>query len=354
MFRVSVITSDWLFLSMLSCSSVLSLGIQRRLEFVKVVSLLLWYTILISYTLKGLYSYPLLHVVKNSLFFYLIPAAALLRTGGFFNARFINVLISLIVLQCLVVVFLHFLGVEVFRREDWFTKLLGFYTSGGTVVNSRFYSYNFTILMSLIFMRIALQNNVVKLLDILLLIFAIVLSGSKGIVLAAFFLCMILVWKNLKKFNWMKIIITTFVVVVFTMYFPIYQLFMAVFDTSDISNVTRLQISYYLIESKLTIWGEGFGASLPDGFIRDSTRPYGFEISYISYYHKLGIFFILLSMIMITLFGIQSLLYTLPIWLSALGNPTLTHLMNFIILYLAVCTSRTKSEHREAQKVGKK
>ncbi|WP_340300690.1 hypothetical protein [Roseobacter sp. HKCCD5988] len=343
----SVVASDWVLFSALSSLSLFLVGLKTKISVARYLILFIWYAIIIVFTIKGLNESPWQHVLKNSLFFYIIPLASLLRTGTFFSKRFVNLLILIIVGQCVVVVALHSMGYEVFQRDGWFVKFFGLYSSGGTVVGNRFYNYNFTLLMCLIFMKVALQHNSLKLVDVLIIIFSIVFSGSKGIVLSGFVLVCYIILADVKKINFLKIFTIISCVSVFANFFPLYDLFLATFDPSDISNVTRLTVTLSLIQNTLTIWGEGFGASLPQELIRDVSRPYGFEISYVSYYHKLGIFFVLLMLLFQLLFGTRCIWYALPIWVTALGNPTLTHLMNFIFVYLAVCTSRlVKSKSR--------
>lgn len=348
--RMSVIASDWLVFSAFSSSSIFLTGFLTRIHLKKIMSLLVWYAIVTCYTLIGFAAYPTDHVVKNSLFFFLIPLASILNAGKFFNPSLIDILIAIIVLQILLVVALHFGGLEVFHRKGWFTKALGFYTSGGTVVNMRFYSYNFTILMCLVFMRIRMQGHRIKVVDMLLIVFAIYLSGSKGIVLAAFYPFFRLITSKSIIINGKQLIAIISILTVTFLYFPLAKLIGAIFDPSDISNITRLAVTASLFDGELTAWGNGFGASLPEYLIRDTTRPYGFEISYVSYFHKLGFFFIIIMGLMLYLYGLNVLLLTLPIWTSALGNPTLSHLMNFVLLYLAVCTERYMRTNNIRQK----
>ncbi|MDC1414098.1 hypothetical protein N8335_04490, partial [Amylibacter sp.] len=303
----------------------------------KLLIILTWYLIVFSYTLIGLKSFPVDHVLRNSLFFYVIPLASLLNVASFVNKRYINTLIAIIVVQVLIVVMLDFLGIEVFRREGWFEKLFGYYTSGGTVVNNRFFNYKFTILLSLIFIRLKLQSEKMYAIDLLLIACAIILSGSKGIVLAALYPFFRLISFTSLKFNYKSLIVVVSAIFILANVFPLAHLIHAVFDQTDISNVTRLSVAVSLFDEGSILWGHGFGASLPPELIRDGTRPYGFEISYISYFHKMGIFFIILCFLIIILLGVEAILLTLPIWISALGNPTLTHLMNFLLVYLAVC-----------------
>jgi hypothetical protein len=339
-----MITSDWLAASALSVLSLLSVGFRSKIPLEKLFIILIWYIIIVTFTLIGLESYPTSHVVKNSLFFYVIPIVSLLNVASFVNKRFINSLITIIVAQLLVVVIFDNLGIEVFRQEGMFVKFFGYYSSGGTVVNYRYYSYNFVLLLTLTFIRIKLQSNKINFIDLILIVFSITLSGSKGIILAAVYPFIKMISFKSLRFNMKRLIITIAVICIFVNYFPALQLLNAVFDQDDISNITRLTVAAQLIDGFNSIWGNGFGASLPPELIRDFTRPYGFEVSYVSYYHKMGIFFLILCFMIIILIGFESILLTLPIWISAAGNPTLTHLMNFFLVYLAVCVVQRKKD----------
>lgn len=283
----------------------------------------------------GLQSYPVDHVLKNSLFFFILPLIALLKPGRYINKNFIELLIKIIVLQVSMVVVLDYLGVDVYNRSDWFQKVFGYYRSGGTVVETRFHSYNFTILLCLVFMRIKIQERL-SFIDVLLISFCVYLSGSKGIVLAAFLPFLGFIHKKDVKFSFRKSLSIVFILVVMFLIFPLVGVIRATFDPEDISNATRLAVSAKLIIDPSNIFGNGFGASLPSEYVRSGTSPYGFEISYVSYYHKLGVVFIALCVLMITIFGTQTLFLTAPVWISALGNPTLTHLANLLLLYLAL------------------
>lgn len=303
----------------------------------KTFAFLVTLLIFLIYFSFGLYQSPVTHVLKNGLFFALLPFCFMFRLD-FVTLRFLNSLIMVLSFQLIGTVALHFLGLNVFHRDDWFSWMFGYYSGGGTVVSLRFYSYKVVLLMSLIFMRMlyfkySYARNLVGLL------FSVVISGSKALALALVLAVRILYRSAPRKQRWSYRISLLIVFCFFSLWFPFIDLFLAVFDPNDISNETRLSVlSVLFLDPYDLIVGNGFGFSLPQNLIRDLDRPYGYEISYVSYMHKMGLSLFVVFWLVSSHINLRGILALSPILIAALGNPTLSHLYNlmFLIMIMAV------------------
>jgi len=331
----ATIFSDWsalllpLYLSFVFINGTFKL---KKRELFPFVSLIL---IAIIYSYLGFMKTETIFVIKNSLIFWLLPTIFLIKNYQV-SLRVINLLIRILYTQCLIVIALHLLGVDVYNREGMFSFMLGYYSGGGTVVLFRFYSYKLVLLMSLIIIRFTYFKYSPER-SFLNLLVSVLISGSKALSLSLVSSLVALI----RKTNGMrKIILLTVVLFVMlgaSVFYPIVPLILAAFDPSDVSNETRLSVYQTLLLDPVSLMiGNGFGHPLPSSLIRDPARPYGYEISYISYMHKIGLFLFYVAWVLARKLDLKGLLALMPVWLAALGNPTLSHLYNLFLFSIII------------------
>jgi len=331
----ATIFSDWstlllpLYLSFVFINGTFKI---KKRELFPFISLIL---IAIIYSYFGFMKTEAIFVIKNSLLFWLLPTLFLIKNYQV-SIRLINLLIRILYAQCLIVISLHILGVNVFNREGIFSFLLGYYSGGGTVVLFRFYSYKLVLLMSLIIIRFTYFEYTPER-SFLSLLGSVVISGSKALALALVTSLATLISKAKGARKIVLLIIISGILTALMIFYPIIPLILAVFNPNDISNETRLNVFQTLMLDPLDlIIGNGFGHPLPPALIRDTTRPYGFEISYISYMHKIGLSLFYVAWALVRKLGLKGVFATTPVWLAALGNPTLSHLYNIFLFSMII------------------
>lgn len=137
----------------------------------------------------------------------------------------------------------------------------------------------------------------------------IIIPASKGYVLALIVLLVVLVtifylpkvfsgrFKITHIFFSLLVAVGIYIMIT-TGYATIAQV---IFDSEDISNAARYEQFYYIMDD-MTLLGNGLGAVLPGSYSRSSEFAYGFELTYVNLFHKLGIVAIPLFLIYIYMF----------------------------------------------------
>ena len=332
---LATIFSDWsLFLLLLYVSFIYVNG-SFYLKKKDIFSCIVVIVIAFIYTAYGLSRTDPLFVIKNSLIFWLLPTLYFIR-GYSLPKKTIDVMILVLFAQCFVVIVLHLIGFNVYNRVGAFSYFLGYYSGGGTVVSFRFYSYKLVLLMALIFIRFLYFKHSPER-SYFGLISSVVISGSKALALSLVLALSLLVMKTKGARKLILFVVVFCAMSVMSASFPIFSLIMAVFDVNDASNETRLTVYRILLGDPWSILiGNGFGYPLPSNLIRDAARPYGFEISYLSYLHKIGLSLVWISWIISKQLKVKGVVALIPIWIAALGNPTLSHLYNIFLIAIII------------------
>lgn len=127
-------------------------------------------------------------------------------------------------------------------------------------------------------------------------------SGSKGFWLAYFFCNVILIFSALINIKWFSLIRVFSLSMIF-----IYTLYYFYNEISEIlKNLIYLELNVYTnrleqfdeLYNEITFFGKGLGGFLNSGYSRD-TLNYGFELTVMNIFHKLGIFSLPLLLIFI-------------------------------------------------------
>jgi hypothetical protein len=124
------------------------------------------------------------------------------------------------------------------------------------------------------------------------------------------------------------------------------------FDKDDIANANRLQQINYLYKSGFP-FGKGFGALIQSETFISEVSPYSYELSYYSYFHKLGLFlflFILLPLFYfikninfkifnkISFLNFSIILFSFLYILPSIGNPLLFHPYHTFMFIIPILT----------------
>jgi len=122
---------------------------------------------------------------------------------------------------------------------------------------------------------------------------------SKGYILTTAFLIIFIMFISIlyaiEAGRIHKNIMILLIFLVFTLYMlpnSFYELIINSYSIEEASNSIRFEQFEYLV-SDLTFLGNGLGASLSSGYVRDSSG-YGFELTYLNIVHKLGMFSVFL------------------------------------------------------------
>lgn len=200
-----------------------------------------------------------------------------------------------------------------------------------------------------------------KIIALLLLIITIIslffVASSKGFILGALFIILIIPFVvYIRKLKFLKIdisflffIFLCLCIIISLFYFDYFSIIEMMFDNSDSSNNVRYDQLSYIIND-CSFFGNGLGSVVP-GIVRSEEGPYGFELTYINLIHKFGVFSIILFLNWIYMFceliiliyknrsidssivALSSMGYMLP----SIGNPLLMHpslvILNCITLY---------------------
>jgi TRAP-type C4-dicarboxylate transport system permease small subunit len=225
-----------------------------------------------------------------------------------------------------------------------------FYSSASLFINSE----NKRELLT----RINLSSNKSMIIFILTTISLLFIAGSKGFALGIivysvlspllFYLPELLKAKLNKNLPvYLSIIIILFILLLSLGYGDLAN---KIFASEDISNKTRYD-QMTLILKDLNFLGNGLGATI-EGLIRDSSAPYGVELTYLNLIHKFGFMSVILFIgwtymffrIIRKIIKRQELPYNiaalgaLGYMFPSIGNPMLMHpgcvIMNCLALYL--------------------
>lgn len=135
---------------------------------------------------------------------------------------------------------------------------------------------------------------------LLLGIFSIILSLSKGFLLGLIFILIVIPTVIfIREFSLSRFIvkIAVYLVPIFFVAGMLYNIGLGdlvenIFASDEISNASRYE-QIEKLQSDYSYWGKGLGAKLESGFERDA-MGYGFEVSFHNLIHKIGIFSIIL------------------------------------------------------------
>lgn len=186
--------------------------------------------------------------------------------------------------------------------------------------------------------------------------FSLVMSFSKGILLALLFVLVVIFGRGFLlslKGKFMGAIVACGLLVVAGVASWL------VFNGSTYGNIIRYQQLYEILKD-VTFLGNGLGSGLESGYSRDFALPYGFELSYMGIIHKFGVFsyFLFLPFVLILTGAVKEyygrsdtesffLLGATVFIFVAVGNPviysTVSILLTVCCLYLLRMNEPRKS-----------
>ena len=274
-----------------------------------------------------------------------------------FNIKFLK-LVSITIFLQIIISFLIvlFTDYEVYNSKNYIiTSFLGDFKGGSSTGHFRLFSVKSVI--SIYFFLILYIYYLEKkeyFFSFLFLLFSfilVILLASKGMITGYIFLLLIsfvFTKKSLKLIFFISFLFFIFLLLFIQL--DLFLLITATFDKNDIANANRLQQINYLFKSGFP-FGKGFGALIESEDIRSESSPYGFELSYYSYFHKLGLFFLffivypsylfmknlymkLFNKISLINFSIVlfSFLYIMP----SVGNPLLFHPYHTFLIVIPI------------------
>jgi hypothetical protein len=274
-----------------------------------------------------------------------------------FNLKFFK-LISLtifcqIIISFIIVLFTDF---EVYNSKNYIiTTFLGDFKGGSSTGHFRLFTVKsvISIYFSLIIYVYYLEKKeyVISFLFLFFSFILVILLASKGMITGYFLLLLISFIFSKKSIS--LVLFISILIIIFLVFFIQLDLFLlitATFDKNDIANANRLQQINYLFKNGFP-FGKGFGALIESEDIRSDTSPYGFELSYFSYFHKLGLFllffiiypfYIFLKILYMKFFNkisnidfsiiLFSFLYIMP----SVGNPLLFHPYHTFLIVIPI------------------
>jgi hypothetical protein len=263
-----------------------------------------------------------------------------------FNIKLIKI-ISLIIFIQIIASFLivFFTNIEVYNSENYLiTTLLGDFKGGSSTGHFRLFSVKSIISIYFFLVLYAYYLNKKKYLQSFIFLFfsflLVILLASKGMITGYIFLLFVNFLFINKSYK--ILIFISFLFIIFLILFIQLDLFLlitATFDKDDIANANRLQQINYLFKSGFP-FGRGFGALIESENFRSESSPYGFELSYYSYFHKFGVFILFFILFPLYVF-IKNIIYKIKNKISfidfsivlfsflyimpSIGNPLLFH-----------------------------
>lgn len=263
-----------------------------------------------------------------------------------FNIKFLKI-ISLVIFFQVIISFLLtiFTNIDVYNTENLIvTTFLGDFKGGSSTGHFRIFTvksiisiYFFLILFSYYFDRKIYLYSFIYLIFSFILV---ILLASKGMFTGYIFLLTIFFLFTRKSiFTYIFIASIFLVLLIFFIKFDLLLLITATFDRDDVANANRLQQINYLYKSGFP-FGRGFGALIQSETFRSEASPYSYELSYYSYFHKIGLFlflFIFLPLFYfiknlylkitqkITFINFSIILFSFLYILPSIGNPLLFH-----------------------------
>ncbi len=135
------------------------------------------------------------------------------------------------------------------------------------------------------------KKTLTKLIIILLIVFSIIASLSKGFILAVILIFVffgIIQISSLKIYN--VIVLTSLIIILVFLFKGSSSIDLAknVFTREDISNRSRYMQTTALMK-EFSIIGNGLGSGLKSGYYRDEVLIYAYEVTYQNILHKFGI-----------------------------------------------------------------
>ena len=274
-----------------------------------------------------------------------------------FNIKFLKIIALTIFFQIVISFLLvFFTNIEVYNSENYLLKtLLGDFKGGSSTGHFRLFSVKSIIsiyFFLIIYVFYLEKKEYFK--SFLYLFFSfilVILLASKGMTTGYLFLLLISLFYIKKSIKLIFFIIILFIIfLIFFIQFDLFLLITATFDKDDIANANRLQQINYLFKSGFP-FGRGFGALIESESFRSESSPYGFELSYYSYFHKLGLFILFFIFYPLFLFiknlymrilkkisfldfsiVLFSFLYIMP----SIGNPLLFHPYHTFLIIIPI------------------
>ena len=240
------------------------------------------------------------------------------------------------------------LSLFIFKQDIYYSDneliraFIGYFSGGSSTGHFRLFSTKSTFAIFSALFLFEWDKNFKKI-SFISILFFLIISASKGLMLGVLATFGLYLLASLKKAS-VSGIISFILFSASLIFFNFGKVITAIFDPNDISNLTRLlQIEVLLLEG--FPFGVGWGGELSN-IIRDNESPYGFELAYFDLFHKLGLFslFIIFFLLSSYLTGLKKVLfsqnnkksllalYPLIFLFPAIGNPTLLHPVNFILL----------------------
>ena len=274
-----------------------------------------------------------------------------------FNIKFLK-LISITIFFQIIVSFLIvlFTDFEVYNSKNYIiTTFLGDFKGGSSTGHFRLFSVKsiISIYFSLIIYVYYLEKK--EFLNSFLFLFIsftlVILLASKGMITGYIFLLIISFIFTKKSIS--LVFFISFLLLLFLLLFIQFDLFLlitATFDKNDIANANRLQQINYLFKSGFP-FGKGFGALIESEDIRSDTSPYGFELSYYSYFHKVGLFLLFFIIYPLYIFlknlymkfcnkisniDFSIILFSFLYIMPSVGNPLLFHPYHTFLIVIPI------------------
>lgn len=125
---------------------------------------------------------------------------------------------------------------------------------------------------------------------------SVILSVSKGVILGFLILTaavfVLKYWTEIKKLvKYLPLLIP--ILVIAAPKLGIVNVIRVIFGAQDLGNQSRYQQTFYLLR-EASFWGNGFGSSLLNGFVRDPVLNYSYEATIPNLINKLGFFSLIL------------------------------------------------------------
>lgn len=191
---------------------------------------------------------------------------------------------------------------------------------------------------------------------------SVILSASKGVILGFLILTVMVFtlkyWADIKKLvKYLPLLIP--IVIIAAPRMGNNNVIRMIFGTQDLGNQSRYQQTFYLLRES-SFWGNGFGSSLLNGFVRDPVLNYSYEATIPNLINKLGFFSLILffSYILVfilicrsyfkaslkteSLLALGSMLYLF----MSLGNPMLFTPSMVVLHCSAIYLLRNESEQK--------
>lgn len=130
-------------------------------------------------------------------------------------------------------------------------------------------------------------NNIFLLGMLIVFLFVPMSKGFFAIIISLLILRVLIFVNNTNILTLLTLLTLLLINLYYLVELPYLDLLINSFSTEESSNSVRSEQFEYLVD-EFTFFGAGLGAVLHSGFIRTPEAPYGFELTFINLFHKLG------------------------------------------------------------------